>query len=89
MIKINRSPHFNRNFKKYVKKNTSRAESVLFALNTFRHNPNNPGLNTEKLVNSDNWSFRINRGDRIFFVWIDKTTVLLVDIGSHDKYRSY
>lgn len=89
MIKIIRSPHLNRNLKKYVKKNTDRAEAVLSALNTFRHNPNNPGLNTEKLVNSEIWSMRINRGDRIFLVWIDKKTVLLVDIGPHDKYKNY
>lgn len=89
MIKINRSTHFNRNLKKYVKNNTKRAQAFLSTLNIFRHNFSNPGLNVEKLVNSETWSLRINRSDRIFFLWIDKNTVLLVDIGLHDKYKEY
>jgi len=88
MITIQSSPHFERNRKKYVKKNALRAEKVLSTLNTFRHNPIHPGLNVEKLVNSDIWSIRLDRGDRIFFTWIDKNTALLLDIGVHDKYRT-
>lgn len=87
MIDAISTPHFKRIRKKYVKNNLRRAQEYLFALNSFRHDPSHPGLNTEKLVNSETWSMRINRSDRIFFMWIDDTSILLLDIGPHDKYR--
>lgn len=53
------------------------------------NNPNHPSLNLEKLKGSDYWTIRIDKGNRIFFKWIDKTEALFIDIGKHDKYRKY
>ena len=88
MIKIQITSHFERSRKKYVKKNILRAEKILSTLNTFRHDPLHRGLNIEKLVNSNIYSLRLDRGDRIFFTWINKDTALLLDIGKHDKYKT-
>ncbi len=88
MIKLKPTTHFERNRKKYVKKNILRAEKMLSILNIFRHSPSHPSLNLEKLINSDIWSIRLDRGDRLFFTWIDDQTALLLDIGKHDKYRT-
>ena len=88
MIKLKPTTHFERSRKKYVKKNVLRAEKILSTLQVFRKNPLHPSLNLEKLRNSDVWSMRLGRGDRLFFTWIGKETVLLLDIGTHDKYRT-
>jgi len=43
----------------------------------------------EKLKGSLYWTIRISLSNRIFFIWIDKKTALLIDIGPHDKYRKF
>lgn len=88
MTKVLQTPAFMRSLKKYVKKNAVRAELVIDTLNKFRLNPQNKGLKLEKLSGLDTWTIRVTQGDRIFFTWVNADTVLLLDIGKHDKYRT-
>jgi len=88
MTKLRLSSHFLRAHRKYIKNNKKNNEAVKEALRTLVENPRHPGLNIEKLINSDVWSIRLSRGDRIFFTWINKDTALLLDIGKHDKYKT-
>ena len=58
-------------------------------INKFVHNPIHPSLHLEKLGGTKLWTIRIDRGNRIFFTWVDEKKALLIDIGKHDKYRKY
>jgi len=87
MIQVISTTHFKRSRKRYTKNNIKRAKQYLSTLNLFRHNSTHVGLKVEKLMNSDMWSMRINKSDRIFFAWIDNNTALLLEIGLHDMYR--
>lgn len=89
MITINRSKRFEVEYKKFVKRNIPRAESIIKSLTLFVLNSQHPSLNIEKLVGSNVWSMRLSKGDRLFFLWISKDKILLVDVGTHDKYKQY
>lgn len=78
-----------RALERFVKNNPIHVQNIKKALNLFQKNPKYPGLNLEKLKGSQYWTIRIDKGNRIFFTWIDKTTVLFIDIGKHDKYKKY
>lgn len=56
----------------------------LFIQNLFH-----PSLHTEKLEpkNKNLWSFRIDKSYRVIFTFMDKKTVLLLDVGPHDIYK--
>lgn len=86
-MKIELSTHFVKELKKYVKNNQRRADEYITALGLFQDNQNHPGLNVEKLQNHDVWTFRVNKGDRVFFVWRNDR-VIFTGIGKHDKYRN-
>lgn len=66
-----------------------RAESIIRAITLFIENPRHPSLNIEKLKGSAVWTVRISRSNRLFFIWIDETSIMLVDVGIHDKYKQY
>lgn len=89
MITIARSKRFDSEYKKFVKKNTSRAEKIIKAINLFVNDPNHPSLNVEKLKGSNIWTMRLSQSDSIFFLWIKKSTIMLIDVGLHDKYKIY
>lgn len=89
MINILKTPRYNRERDKFVKGNNKAASALIKTLDKFSSNPIHPSLNLEKLKGSQIWTIRIDRGNRIFFSWIDKTTALFLDIGKHDKYRKY
>lgn len=88
-MNVDLSPNYLRSLKNFVKNNERNAEKIKKATTLFRHNPKHPGLNLEKLTGSSIWTIRIDKGNRIFFYWIDQSTVLFIDIGKHDKYRRY
>lgn len=85
-MEVRSTSKFEKRLKKYIKKDLSKLDKVEAAIDRFREDPTHPSLNTEKLVNTDIWSLRVNKGDRIFFIWEEKV-VLLIDIGKHDRYR--
>jgi mRNA-degrading endonuclease YafQ of YafQ-DinJ toxin-antitoxin module len=88
-MQIRLSPSYYRALKSFVKNNKINAENIKKTLRLLRENPHHPSLNLEKLKGSNIWTMRIDRGNRIFFSWIDKATALFLDIGKHDKYRKY
>lgn len=89
-IQLTALPRYVRALAKYAKNNEKRREEAKRSLKLLRENPSHPGLNTELLKNTDMWSIRVNKSDRIFFRWIEKNKhALLWDIGAHDKYRRY
>ncbi|MBI4036691.1 hypothetical protein HY386_02335 [Candidatus Daviesbacteria bacterium] len=75
--------------KGFVKGNQRNAESTKKAIRLFKQNPRHPSLNLEKLQGLKVWTIRINKGNRIFFIWLDESTALFIDIGKHDKYKKY
>jgi len=89
MIKLEVTTRFKYQHKRFVKKSSSRQKLVAQTLNKLLRNPNHPSLNIEKLSGSGYWSIRIDKSNRIFFIWLEKTVIMLIDIGSHDKYRKY
>lgn len=89
MINIQYSPRYLSSRKKFLNNNIDLLNKTIKAILLFVKNPTYPGLNLEKLKGSHIWTIRIDRGNRIFFSWIDKATVLFLDIGKHDKYRKY
>lgn len=89
MIVFENTTQYQKQLSKFVKNNNQRAEALIKTLDLFAQNPAHPSLNLEKLVNNTTWTVRIDKGNRIFFRWIDASTALLLDIGKHDKYRKY
>ncbi len=89
MIKIQYSATYLSSRKKFLKNNLEILDKTVKTISLFVKNPKHPSLNLEKLKGSQFWTIRIDRGNRIFFYWIDKKTVIFIDIGKHDKYRKY
>jgi mRNA-degrading endonuclease RelE of RelBE toxin-antitoxin system len=89
MVQLQYSPKYLSSRAKFLKNNQHLLNKVIKAISLFIHNPKHPSLNLEKLKGSDYWTIRIDKGNRIFFTWIDESTVLFIDIGEHDKYRRY
>lgn len=89
-IKLEYSQHFLSERKKYVKNNQQRFEDYKKAITLFLANSSHPSLKIEKLKNTRGvYTVRLNRSDRIFFIWKEENIALFVDIGKHDKYRKY
>ncbi len=89
MIRTKYSSKYLLERRKFLKNNSALLNKTVKVISTFVKNPQYPSLNLEKLGGSKVWSIRIDKGNRIFFVWIDKQTALFIDIGKHDKYRKY
>ncbi len=89
-ISLEYTQHFLNELKKYIKNNRIHLEDYRKAVTIFISNPTHPGLRTEKLKNTKGkYTIRLNRSDRIFFIWKEENAVILIDIGKHDKYRKY
>jgi mRNA-degrading endonuclease YafQ of YafQ-DinJ toxin-antitoxin module len=89
-IRIEYSVHFISERKKFVKNNIRRFNEYDRIVSLLVSNPVHPSLNLEKLQNTKGtWTIRLNKSDRIFFIWKNKDTVIFVAIGKHDKYRKY
>lgn len=88
-MQIRLSASYYRALKSFVKNNKRNAENIKKALKLLKESSRHLSLNLEKLKGSNIWTIRIDKGNRIFFYWINKTTALFLDIGKHDKYRKY
>ena len=88
-MQIKLSASYYRALKNFVKNNKRNAQNIKKALKLLKENENHPSLNLEKLKGSYIWTIRIDKGNRIFFSWINKATVLFLDICKHDKYIKY
>jgi plasmid maintenance system killer protein len=89
MITISYSPSYLALRKKFLRGNVKLLNKTIKAISLFVQNPQHPSLNLEKLKGSKIWTIRIDKGNRIFFYWINQSTALFIDIGKHDKYRKY
>lgn len=79
---------YERSFKKFIKGNSKLNEKVKKTLIRFSQNPQHPSLHLEKLSGSDIWTIRIDRGNRLFFVWSEtQDTAIFFYVGPHDAYR--
>lgn len=88
-MEIKLASGYYRSLKRFVKYNSINASNIKKALELFKKNPTHPSLHLEKLGGTKLWTIRIDRGNRIFFVWLDESTVILIDVDKHDKYRKY
>ena len=86
---IRLSTSYYRALRGFIKGNKRNLENTQKALKLLKASPNHPSLHLEKLTGSKIWTIRVDKGNRIFFHFIDKNIALLVDIGKHDKYRRY
>jgi mRNA-degrading endonuclease YafQ of YafQ-DinJ toxin-antitoxin module len=89
VITLQYSKRYLRERKKFLKNNSILLDQTIKALRIFVDNPKHPSLKIEKLRGLNVWTIRIDKGNRIFFNFIDKNTALLLDIGKHDKYKKY
>ncbi|MDP3764390.1 MAG: type II toxin-antitoxin system mRNA interferase toxin, RelE/StbE family [bacterium] len=57
--------------------------------NIFKANPFDSRLNTHKLHGKDknSWSFSITHKYRIKFIFLNDSTVLFLEVGTHDIYQ--
>lgn len=89
-IKLEYSRHFISERKKHLKNNRQRFEDYKKAVTLFISTSTHSGLNIEKLRNAKGiYTIRLNKSDRIFFVWKKESIAIFIDIGKHDKYRRY
>lgn len=80
---------FSRSVHKFIRNNLQRAKAVKKALRLFRENPKYPSLHVEKLSGSNIWTIRVDRGNRLFFMWADEEdTAIFFFVGHHDAYRT-
>lgn len=89
MVQLQYSPKYLSSRKKFLKNNPTLFYKTSKAITLFLGNPKHPSLNLEKIKGSEYWTIRIDKGNRIFFYWINESTVIFIDIGKHDKYRQY
>lgn len=89
MVQLQYSSKYLTSRAKFLKNNPNLLNKTIKAIALFVNNPKHPSLNLEKLQGSRCWTIRIDKGNRIFFYWIDESTALFIDIGKHDKYRRY
>ncbi len=81
------TPHFKKTFNKLVRKNPESAFDILSSLLLFSQDPFNPKLATHKLSGdkSELWSFSVQYDLRIIFGFESGSSVIFVNIGSHDE----
>ena len=86
MIEIFIDEGFKRSYRKIIKNNINIKNKFKEKLELLRENPYHPFLKTHKLGGNlqDYMAFSIDYNIRVIFKFIDNTTVLLIDIGSHD-----
>lgn len=78
------SPTYLLERKKFLKHNSHLFQKTVKALSLLSLNPRHPSLHLEKLSGSEIWTVRIDRGNRLFFSFLDDKTILLLDIVKHD-----
>lgn len=89
MTRIQHSSRYLSSRTKFLKNNSNLLNKTIKAIALFAANPKHPSLNLEKLKGTNVCTIRIDKGNRIFFSWINDNLALFIDIGKHDKYRKY
>ncbi len=88
MLCLHPSTRFKRSYKKLpaaIKKDFDKK------INIFQKHPFYPTLKAHKLSGNldDYYSFYLRDGYRVLFEFVAESTVLLVNIGSHDDYKKW
>ena len=89
-VKLQFSPLFRKQLKKLKRKNSKTFHKVFKLLAIFRKNPYNPKLKTHSLKGKlkSHFTFSIDNNFRVTFLWKNKTTIMIVSVGTHDQvYR--
>lgn len=90
LTKIEFSSSFSRKLKRLKKQNPRIAKQLSPLLKIFQRDAFHPKLKTHKLGGelTGRYAFSVAPNFRIIFRWVDSTTVILVDLGTHDQvYR--
>lgn len=88
MPKISLTTRFLKARKKLTKGNSALEVRMEKTLLIFIKNPQHPSLHLEKLIGTNIWTIRIDRGNRLFFVWsVNLDTAIFFHVGHHDDYR--
>ena len=88
MPNIRLLPQFDAARKKFVKRNALLHTKIKHTLERFAADAVHPSLHLEKLSGSDIWTIRVDRGNRLFFVWSEAgDTAIFFLVGPHDAYR--
>lgn len=89
MPKIHLRPSFNKAYAKFTKHDQKRIQTIDKTLLLFEKNPKHQSLHIEKLSGSNIWTIRIDRGNRLFFVWSSQGDIaVFFFVGPHDSYRT-
>lgn len=83
---IKTSRKFEKNYRKLpnpIKDLAEKKESI------FRNDPFDPRLETHRLHGKDKevWAFSVTQSYRIKFTFLDSSSVLFIEIGTHDIYK--
>lgn len=90
MPTIQLTKQFRQARRKFTKGNNQREEQLKQAFSYFADNPKHPSLHMEKLSGSAVWTIRIDRENRLFFIWSDTgDATIFFHVGSHDAYRTF
>ena len=87
MIKILWDEGFKRVYRKKVKNDAELKGKFWEAAETFAKDPFHPRLRTHKLTGrlKGLWAFSVSFDCRVIFQFLNKTEILLIDIGGHDE----
>jgi addiction module RelE/StbE family toxin len=87
MIEIFLDEGFKRSFRKIIRNNIDIKNKFSEKLELLKENPYHPFLKTHKLSGKlqNYMAFSIDYNFRVVFKFINKNTVLLIDIGTHEE----
>lgn len=89
MPAIHYDPAFEQSFKIFTKRNKRLKLKIIKSLTLFATNPQHPSLHLEKLTNKHIWTIRLDKGNRLFFIWSEKKdTAIFFHVGKHDLYKT-
>jgi len=89
MPKVSLTKQFYAARRKFTKRSKEKEIILRQTFAYFAENPNHPSLRLEKLSGQDTWTIRIDKGNRLFFVWSDEgDAAIFFYVGPHDSYRT-
>jgi len=89
MPTVHFDPQFEQSYKLFTKRNTKIKLKIIKTLQIFTKNQKHPSLHLEKLHGKRIWTIRIDKGNRIFFIWSEKKdTAIFFLVGKHDLYKN-
>lgn len=81
--------HFHQTFSKHANHFRSKRKDIDKATSIFLTDYSDPRLKTHKLAGElkNYWSFSVDYHLRVLFKFVDRTTVIFLDIGTHEIYH--